>query len=156
MSKIIPQRLVNGLRQCNDIAVDIYGQSCRLHVPTNLDAVDLNDTYAEPADYQYREYDALVYVEWAVSDHRLRSMGLFTETKLPILAYFSNRIYDNTGFRSDVVILPKSWFLVPMQFIPDTYDRTNLEFEVLGALIPSKHDAVVKQVYEIAPRRYKR
>lgn len=156
MSRIIPPRLVKALRQCNDVAVDIYGQPCRLHVPINLDTVDLNDTYADPEEYQYREYDTQVYIEWSVSDHRLRSMGLYTENKLPIIAYFSNKILDTSGFKVDVTILPRSWFLVPMEFIPESVDRTNLEFEVLGALLPAKHDAVVKQVYEIVPRRYKR
>lgn len=153
MSQMVPQAVVNAFRQHNDFAVSIYGIDCMLHIPTNFDAVMQKDAYAEPGDYDYADYTTKVIIEWSPNVSRLKALGMYSEDDLPIIAYFENKIPDSNGVLQDVDILKGSYFEISMEYIPDSFDADS--FEVIDVMIPRKHDAIIYQMYKIAPRRVK-
>lgn len=152
MSNMVPQALTNVLRQFSDLSVELYGVSCRLHVPTNLDAVKLKDIYATPEDYEFKDYDTVVWIPPTLNRQKLAKLGLFLEDD-QLLAFLSNNIKDAGGFKVHVEITIKSWFSVPIQYI-DRFMGYE-EFEIVGPMVTGMHDAVVTQMYKIAPRRVK-
>lgn len=153
MSQMIPKRLTDTLRQFNDISVGLYGIDCTLNVPRNWDTVVNADDYVEPTDYTFDTYQTQVWIEWTPQKHKLLKYGLFAEGASPILAYFSNKILDSSGFAHDVDIKLNSWFSIPIEYIPSNIDADS--FEIVDVLIPSMHDSVVMYTYVIVPRRTK-
>ena len=150
---MIPQLLTDTLRGFSDLSVELYGVPCRLHVPTNLDAVKLKDIYAEPGDYEFKEYDTSVFIPPTLNRQKLAKLGLYVEEDA-LVAYLSNNIKDAGGFKVHVEITIKSWFSIPIQYV----DRVSgyEEFEIINPLITGMHDAIATQMYKIAPRRVKR
>jgi len=153
MSLMIPQEVVDAYRQFNDFSVTVYGLDCTLHIPTNFDSVLQKDAYAEPSDYEYSDYTTQVIVEWSPNASRLKSLGMFQEGELPMIAYFPNKIQDENEVYQDVDVIKGSWFEVGMQYIPSSLDTDS--FEIIDVIIPKKQDAIIYQMYKIAPRRVK-
>lgn len=154
MSRMIPQRVADTLRQYNDLSVDLYGIDCSLFINTNPNVVANLDEYAKPSDYAFKEYKTKVWVDWSPNKHRLRKLGLFVEGELPILAWFSNKIFDTTSNVADIDVIPGSYFTVDIQYIPLNEVKAD-EFEIVDIIIPSAHDAVITKYFKIAPRRVK-
>lgn len=153
VSNILPQSVVDAIRTQNDVAVDIVGIDCTLHIPNNKDTVDNNTIYTIPADFTYTVYRTKVFILWGPNKHQLRKLGIMTEEDVPILAAFSNRIEDAAGFAADIQIPRNSWFSISIQFVPREMDTE--EFEVVDLVVPSMHDASTVHFYKIAPRRAK-
>jgi hypothetical protein len=152
MSLMVPQALTDVLRSFNDTSVELYGVPCRLYVPTNLDAIKLKDIYAEPADYEFNQYDTSVFIPPTVNRQKLAKLGLFVEDDA-LIAYMSNNIKDAGGFKVHVEITIKSWISVPIQYVDRVAGYE--EFEIINPLVTGMHDAVATQLYKIAPRRVK-
>lgn len=151
---MIPQETVDAFRQHTDVTLDIYGIPCTLHIPTNFDAVQLKDIYSEPGDYEYTDYSTNVIVEWSPNVSRLKALGMFSEGEaLPIIAKFPNKIPDINGTPQSVDIIKGSYFEVGMQYIPSSIVADS--FEIIDILLPRKQDAIIFQLYKIAPRRVK-
>jgi hypothetical protein len=153
MSQMIPQVVVDTFRQFNDFAVSIYGIDCTLHIPNNFDDVLQKDIYAEPSDYSYDDYTTQVVIEWSPNVSRLKSLGMYSEGDLPIIAYFPNKIADLDGIPQDVDIIKGSYLNISMGYIPDKF-KTDA-FDIVDVVLPRKQDAIMFQMYKIAPRRVK-
>lgn len=148
MSRMIPQQIVDALRQQVDISVDLYGIDCTLYIPTNLNTTELLDVYATPADVTYEEYSTQVWIEWSQNKHKLRRLGLYFEDDVPVVAWFKNKIDGNS-----VDILVGSYFRVSTQFTPDNVDSD--AFDLVEVVLPNMHDAEITKFFKIAPRRVK-
>lgn len=148
MSRMIPQQIVDALRQQVDISVDLYGIDCTLYIPTNLNTTELLDVYATPADVTYEEYSTQVWIEWSQNKHKLRRLGLYFEDDVPIVAWFKNKIDGNF-----VDIPIGSYFRVSTQFTPDNVDSD--AFDLVEVVLPNMHDAEITKFFKIAPRRVK-
>jgi len=131
MSRMIPQRVADALRQLTDLSVDLYGIDCTLFVNTNPETIENNDVYAKPSDYTFREYHTKVWVDWSPNKQRLRKLGLFIEDELPIIAWFSNKISDVNSNIADIDIIVGSYFQVDVQYIPLDQAATNLKLLIL-------------------------
>lgn len=153
MSRMIPGQLVKLLRQINNLSVDLYGIDCHLYVPKNSATVENSDAYGTPSDFSFDEYDTKVYIEWTPNKSSLQKYGVYAEETLPIIAYFKNKIEDVSGFEHETPVHKRSWFTIPLEFLPEAYD-TN-KFEIVDVLIPKIHDAVALKAYKIAPKRTK-
>ena len=66
MSKLIPQRTMDALRNMVDVSLSVIGIDCTLYIPTvtSYNAAEKLDIYAVPSDYEYEEYTTQVYIEW--------------------------------------------------------------------------------------------
>lgn len=154
MSRMIPQRTVNTLRQYTNLAVDLYGIDCFLYVNSNPNTVANLDEYATPADMTFRRYSTKVWIDWSPNKHQLRKMGIFVEDQTPMICYFSNKIADENSNTADIDIIIGSYFKIDMQYIPLKQIDSD-EFELIDVIIPSAHDAVITKYFEFAPRRVK-
>lgn len=153
MSRMIPGQVVKVLRQFNNLAVDLYGVDAHLYIPKNWEAVENNDVYGKPSDFTWDEFDTKVWIEWTPNKYKLQKYGLYVEENIPILAYFSNKLKDVSGFEYTTEILARSWFTLPLEYVPSTYGTSN--FEIVDVLVPKMHDAVILKAYKIAPKRTK-
>jgi hypothetical protein len=153
MSNMVPQGLTNVLRSFSDLSVELYGVPCRLHVPINLDTVKLKDIYAKPEDYEFADYDTSVWIPPTLNRQKLAKLGLYLEDDV-LVAFLSNNIKDAGGFKVHVEITIKSWFSIPLQYIDKFMGYE--EFEIVNPLVTGMHDAVITQMYKIAPRRVKK
>lgn len=153
MSKMIPQRSIDVFREFVDISLDIYGISCDLYIPNNLDTTETYDIYQKPADYEYDHYTSKVFIEWSPNIYRLKAMGLFVEGELPIICYFGNKATNDSEDEVDVDILRHSYFSIEPQYIPDLYTGFD-EFELIDVMIKGMHDAVLVKSWKAVPRRY--
>lgn len=153
MSSILPRQVVSAFREQNTLSVEIFGQPCTLFVPTNLEAVDKLGTYAKVTDLTFNSYETSVRIDWSRNKKRLAKYGIFVEDDVPIVAKFATDIVDASGFKTTVDVSRKSWFRLPVSFVPDWPGVA--EFEILEPMIPYMQNQVVIQWYKIAPRRVK-
>jgi hypothetical protein len=157
---MIPQEVVDVLRNQVDVSLDNYGISCTLYLPTNTsyDTAEKLDVFAEPEDLSFTSYSAKVFIEWQPTAYRLKKLGLFVEGNLPILAWFGNKATaldgSEAGQEVDVDIVRLSYFTINPEFIPNNYIGVE-QFEILNPIIKGMHDMVIMQGYSIAPRRIK-
>jgi len=154
MSKIIPQRTVDVLRQQANVSISNYGIDCDLYIPSNVGAVQYKDVYSTPSDYVFVHYQTLVWIEWSPNIYRLRQLGLFAEKELPIIARFQTEAQADDDTIRMIDIIVRSYFKIPIQHVPASIAKTD-EFEVIDVLTDRMHDAVINQVYKCAPRRTK-
>jgi len=147
MSKQLPKALINTFRTFNDVALDQFGISCDLYIPSNLTATESLDMYRVPEDnLHYTAYlNQNVWIEWYVHKyHRLRKLGLFGEDENPVLARFK-RLPE---------VIEKSYIKVESRYIPDSFDVD--EFEVTDILMSNFYDSEVYRYVKLNARRVPR
>lgn len=160
MSKLVPRRTIDAIRNAVDVAMDVIGIDCTLYIPTNVsfDIANKLDVYSIPADLTYLSYSALVYLNWSPNVYKLKKLGLFTEGRLPILARFGNKATpltgSNAGTAIEVDIPIRSYFRMSPEFVPSDYAGTE-EFEIVNEAIDGMHDAILTKMFSVAPRRVK-
>lgn len=162
MSKLIPRRTIDAIRNMMDVVLDIAGISCTLYIPTSttLNTAEKLDVWSHHSDLSYISYSAMVYVDWKPKITRLRKLGLFKkDSTLPVIARFGNKATPLTGSLAgtaiEVDIHKQSYFTIAPEYIPNDFAGVE-EFEVVDIAIDAFHDAALKKVYSIAPRRVKR
>ena len=161
MSKLVPQRTIDAIRNNVDVALDIVGIDCTLWIPTNtsFDEADKLDVWSVPTDYIYVSYTAKVFVEWSPNVNQLRKLGLYTEGKIPILVRFGNTAIALTGSQAGqsvaVDVLIHSYFRVLPEFIPSNYMGIE-DFEIVNVATGGIHDSVLVKMYSASPRRIKK
>jgi hypothetical protein len=145
-----------------NVTLDIIGIDCILYIPTStaLNTAEKLDVWSHHTDLAYLSYTTMVYIEWKPKITRLRKLGLFKKDgALPIIARFGNTATPLTGSQVgteiEVDIHKQSYFTIAPEFIPNDYVGVE-EFEVVDIAIDAFHDAALKKVYSIAPRRVKR
>ena len=141
MSRMVPQGVIDAIRQQHDLSVEVYGIGVELCIPTNLEILEKKDVYLSPDDLVFNTYKTNVIIEWHADTARLRKLGVFTEGELPILMWVPN-FYP---------VILKSYVKVDRQFIPREY-KVN-EFEVVNVKIRAGWDLEALKLYFIAPRR---
>jgi hypothetical protein len=151
MSKMIPDSLVNTLRSFVNNSVDIYGQDVTLYIPTNWETVDQDDVYSEPGDYTFDSYSTTAFIHWNMNKHKLIKLGLYVEEDIPIVAYFSDKIKDDSGFKHYKSIPQNSYIQVPIQFVPNNFKTDS--FEVVDIVIDKMQDKSVRKFYKLVPKR---
>lgn len=160
MSKLIPRRTIDAIRQVVNVALDVAGISCTLYIPTvtSYNTAEQLDVYNVPQDYTHYQYSTTVFLDWKPSTHRLKKLSLFTEGSLPILAWFP---YQATALNGSLVgqtveIDPNlhSYFRINPEMVPDDYQSVE-EFEIVNVSTSGIHDATLTRVYAVAPRRVK-
>ena len=161
MSKLIPQRTINAIRQIVNVALDVAGIDCTLYIPTitSYNTAEKLDVYNTPQDYTHLSYTTTVFFDWKASSYRLKKLGLYTEGAVPILAWFPYKAtaLDGSLVGTEVEIDPnlRSWFRVNPQYVPDNYSGTE-DFEIINVGVSGMHDATLTRVYSVAPRRVER
>lgn len=154
MSNMIPDKLVRVIKKMNDFAVDTYGIDCELYIPQNWSLAETEDAYRVHEDIEYKLYHTRVWVDWTPTKSRLQKYGLFLEDDIPIIAMFSNKLSDASGFDYETDILVNSYFTIPLQYVPNQFKSEALE--IVDVLIPAgMHDQVSLKAYKIAPKRTK-
>jgi len=148
MSRLVPDRVIDAVKNFNDIAVDIAGIDCTLYIPSNLANVDMNTAYVPTLTFtEYLEQK--VWIEWKPTIKRLRKLGWFSEDELPIIAWFKH----------DPMVVIKSYIKVPYKYVldtrvaPSTTDTTITELEVIELLGGVAHDAELTRCVKLASRR---
>ena len=155
MSKMIPRRAIDTLRNFNDVSVDVWGIPCTLFIPSTIDAEQSLDIYHRDSQYTtYVEYTTLVWIEWSPSISRLRKFGVHAEKDIPIVARFKGQAVNTSGTTVNVDVTIGSYVVVSLEYVPGKYQDTN-EFEVMDTLVGAMHDAIVSKVFKLAPRRVK-
>jgi len=160
MSKLIPRRTIDAIRQVVNVALDVAGIPCTLYIPTvtSYDTAEKMDVYSTPQDYSYYSYSTTVFLDWKPTTHRLKKLGLFTEDSLPILAWFPYQATALDGSLSGqtVEIDPNlhSYFRVNPEMVPNDYQDVE-EFEIVNVSTSGIHDATLTRVYAVVPRRVK-
>lgn len=160
MSKLIPQRTIDAIRQVVNVALDVAGIPCILYIPTvtSYNTAERMDVYNTPQDYIYYSYSTTVFLEWKPTTHRLKKLGFFTEGSLPILAWFPYQATALTGSDAGSVVNidPNlhSYFRITPEMVPDNYVDVE-EFEIVNVSTTGIHDATLTRVYAVAPRRVK-
>jgi len=146
MSNLIPRDTVDVIRTFNDLAIDLYGTTCTLFVPTNTTVLEPDDIYTAPSSVVYKRYIQVpVWIEWFVKDlRRLRKLGIFSEEVLPMVAWFKNT--------PEVII--QSYIKVETRYIPNNFDTD--EFEIVEVLMRNMYDSEIYRCFRMAPRRAKR
>jgi len=147
MSRMLPQPIVQTLRQYSTIAVQLWGIDCDLFIPESpaLDQEEQFDIYDETPAADAIPVEMIqtqVFIEWSPNIHRLRALGLYVEDSVPIVAWFDPKL----------PVVRKSYFRIDINYIPEDFNDTD-EFEVTDNLIRAMHDAVTVKAFSIAPRR---
>ena len=161
MSKLIPQRTIDAIRQIVNVALDVAGIDCTLHIPTttSYNAAEQLDVYNTPQDYTHLSYSTTVFIDWKPSTYRLKKLGLFTDGNLPILAWFPYKAtaLDGSSAGTEMAIDPNicSWFRISPEYVPDDHIGTE-DFEIVNVGVTGLHDATLTRVYSVAPRRVER
>ena len=155
MSKIIPQQLVDALRNNFDVTMDVTGIDVTLYIPTNLNALEDNDIYTTPTDHSYDEFSVQAFIEWSPGTQRLRKLSLHTEKDIPIICWLPNRIENDDGSYTILNTSIQSYIRVPIQFIPQNNLTDNDEFEIIDSLARNFHDSIILRPWKLAPRRYR-
>ena len=158
MSKLIPRRTIDAVRQMVDVALSIIGIECVIYIPTagSYSTAEKLDVWSEQSDYTYTSYSGMVFVEWNASTRKLKQLGLFVEGGLPILGRFGNKLTalegSSIGVEAEVDIPIRSYFRISPEYIPSDYAGIE-DFEIVDIAIDQQHDAVLTKMYSIAPRR---
>jgi hypothetical protein len=152
MSKMIPDSMVRILRSYNDFSVKLSGIDCHLYVVQNNETVEIRDVYAAPSDLNFKEYDTQVKINWNPNKYQLQKYGLYAEDG-GIIAYFPNKLVDESGFEYTTEIPKNSWFTIITEFPELKYGTNN--FDIVDVLVDKMHDAAVIRAYKIAPHRNK-
>jgi hypothetical protein len=161
VSKLIPRRTIDAIRQNVNVALDIAGIACTLYIPTNLShgIAEKLDVWDTPGDLTYISYSSTVFPIWSPQTKLLKKLGLYTEGTIPILARFPfvATLLEGSGVgtEAEVDIPVKSYFRIAPEFVPDDYSGIE-DFEVIDIGTESIHDSVLTQIYKIAPRRVER
>jgi hypothetical protein len=144
-----------------NVALDIAGIDCTLYIPTNVShgVAEKLDVWDTPADLTYLSYTSTVFLNWSPNTKLLKKLGLYVEGTTPILARFpfvaTPLTGSDAGVEKEVDIIVKSYFRIAPEFVPSDY--TGIEdFEVVNIGTESIHDAVLTQIYSVAPRRVTR
>jgi len=160
MSRMIPRRSIDQLRNYVDISLISYGIECTLYIPTNTSysEVEKQDVFFVPGDYDYLSYSAKVFINWTASTYKLKKLGLYTEDAIPIVGYMGTKATvlegSNVGDEVDIDITLHSYIKIAPEFVPDSYVG-NEEFEVVNIATPSMQEAAIVQIYSLVPRRIK-
>ena len=154
---MIPQRTVNVLRNNHNVSISNYGIDCSLYIPNNLDTIEGMDLYQNPEDYNFNKYLCPVWIEWSADAKRLRTFGIVMEDQTPIIARFPTTAVIDSDSSDDgdtvaIDVLVGSYIKVQTQYIPQNVFDTD-EFEIVDIKLGKVHDAVLSQIYVIAPRR---
>ncbi|MHA1692959.1 MAG: hypothetical protein ACTSU7_15145 [Candidatus Heimdallarchaeaceae archaeon] len=152
MSKMIPRRSIDIFRNFVDVSLDNYGFDVDLYIPTNKEALETLDIYSEPSDFEFNHYTTQVFVEWRPSIYRLKNLGIYVEDELPIIVYLPNQCTNDSGIEVDVDILRNSYIKVPLEYIPNNFDKYT-EFELTTPVVKHMHDAVLVKSYKAVPKR---
>jgi hypothetical protein len=158
MSKLIPRRTIDAIRQVVNVALDVAGIDCTLYIPTvtSYNVAETLDVYNTPDDYTYVSYSTTVFLDWKPSTYRLKKLGLFVEGNLPVLAWFPYKATalegSLQGQEVDVDVNLKSYFRITPEFVPDNFEGVE-EFEIVNVGVTGLHDATLTRVYSVAPRR---
>ena len=152
MSKIIPRETVDTLRHQVDVSLNVFGFPCDLFVPNNLDDIEVLDVYATPANVTWDHYSVLTFVEWNPNIHKLKALGIFVEDEIPLIVYLPNLCTNDAGDEVTVDILKQSYIKVPLEFIPNNFQKYT-EFELVDQIVHKLHDAVLVQRWKAVPRR---
>jgi len=152
MSRMLPQESVDVLRDFVNVSLDNYGIDCTLYIPTNSNDIEKYDVFVKPSDYTYAQYTAKVFIDWSPTIWTLKKYGLFVEDQTPILAYMGNKAIDQDGDETTVNIIIGSYIRINPQFVSNNYKDIE-EYEIVNIGTPKIHDAVIVQVYSLAPRR---
>jgi len=155
VSKLIPQRLVDALRNNFDVTTDVAGIDVTLYIPTNLDDLEDEDIYVNPTDFSFDNFSVTAFIEWSPGTQRLRKLSLFTEKDVPIICWLPNRVQNDDGSYTILDTCIKSYLRVPIEFIPqDNYTDVD-EFEIVDSLARNFHDATILRPWKLSPRRYR-
>jgi len=143
MSGLLPKDTIDTFRKFNDLAINLYGITCTLYIPTNLTTLEPDDAYTAPDDMTFKRYNQVpVWIEWAVKDvKKLRKLGIFSEDELPIIAWFKN----------EPAITLQSYITVETRYIPDNFDTDN--FEIVEVLMRNTYDSEIYRCFRLAPLR---
>jgi len=152
MSKMIPRRTIDTMRNFVDVSLDNFGFDCDLYVPTNIEDLETLDIYAEPTDFEFTHYTAKIFIEWHPSIYRLKNLGIYVEDELPIIVYLPNQCIGDDSEEVDVDIQKKSYIKVSLEYIPSDYSKYT-EFELVELVVKHAHDAVLVKSYKAVPRR---
>lgn len=152
MSKMIPRRTIDVLRNFVDVSLDNYGFDVDLYIPTNIETLQPLDVYAEPTDLKYTHYTAKLFIEWHPSIYRLKNFGIYVEGELPIITYLPNQCTNDSDEEVDVDILKGSYIKIPLEYIPNDFTKYT-EFELVDLIVKHMHDAVLVKAYKAVPRR---
>jgi hypothetical protein len=152
VSRLIPQRVIDGLRQIIDVSTDLAGIDCTLYIPTNYNEVQKEDAYAHTALYEYAKYTCRVIVTWKPSTYRLKKLGVFVEDELPILVTLPQKATNKAGALVNVDIIQHSYIAVSLEHVPDNKTMGN-EFELVDQAIRGMHDAEITRIWKAVPRR---
>jgi hypothetical protein len=152
MSRAIPRRTIDTLRRYVDIAIENWGISCELYIPSNKDDVEALDVYVRPTDYEYKKYTCNVFIEWRPSTYRLKNLGIYVEDELPILIRLPNYAYNTTGSSVSVDIVKDSFIRVPVEYVPSNMQKQT-DFTLVDHVIAKLHDASLVNAWKAVPRR---
>lgn len=152
MSKMIPRETIDVMRNFVDISLDNYGFDVDLFIPTNVDALEPLDIYAEPPDYEFDHYTAKIFIEWSPSVYRLKNLGIYVEGELPIIVYLPNQCVNDLDVEVDVDILKSSYVKVSLEYIPSDFNKFT-EFELVNVIVKNMHDAAIVKAWKAVPRR---
>jgi len=152
MSKMIPQSVVDTLRNNVNVSVENFGIDCDLYLLTNATALEDEDIYKDPDDMEYTHYSTKVWIEWSPNVYRLRKLGVHSEDELPIIARFKYEATSDAGAIPTLNIIKGSYIKIAIQYVPDKYEGYE-EFEVVDVFTGEMHDAILSRIYLLAPRR---
>lgn len=139
---LIPIDTVQAYRRNTDMLITIYGIPCELYIPTNVEQRERLDVYEESPNLQYNPpVESRVFIEWKPSSKRLRSLGVFVEDELPVIAWL----------RGDYVINRNSYMRITINYgVGENQDE---EYELVDRLVKNAYDASIVECWRIAPRR---
>ena len=142
---LLPQALINSLRQQQATTLDNYGVDVDLYIVNNLDAIQNLDAYQDVTDKTFTKVTTKAFIDWAPSQHKLRKLGLYTENNLPRTAQF----------KYDQIISIGSYFNIVLNYPAGTSTETSLddEFEIVNSSTNGMLGTLIFTTYAIAPRR---
>ncbi len=159
MSKLIPRRTIDAIRNAVDVGLGVTGIDCTLYVPTEqsfLDAEKL-DIYSKPADYVYTSYSTTVGIKWSTNVYELKKLGLFVEGQTPILVQFGFHAVALEGSQAgqtvSINVTRYCYFRIEPEFSNENYEGVS-EFQIVNAAT-KLHDASLARIFSAAPRRVK-
>ena len=148
---MIPLALVQSIQTANDVSLTAYGIDVELHLLTNANAIDFLDSYLDILrDGQFTIINTKTWIEWSPNVYKLKKLGLFNESDLPILAYF----------KSNLDIPMHSYIKIPITYAPQDRQQTD-SFEIVNRVMGDGSggkfsDIEVISCYSIAPLRNKK
>jgi len=159
MSKLIPRRTIDSIRNMIDVGLSVTGIDCTLFIPTNqsfLDAEKL-DVYSKPADYTFISFRTTVGIRWSPNVYELKKLGLFVEGQTPILVQFGFHATalegSQVGQTVPINVTRHCYFRISPEFSEGNFVGIS-EFQIVNAAT-RLHDATLARIFSAAPRRIK-